>query len=151
LAALDSGHLHSYVIDFPTGELLKHSKVISFPHLGASTAEAEENCAVMVADSVREFLEDGTVRNSVNFPEAVMPRNGGSRITIANANVPNMVGQISTILAESQLNIADLLNKSRGDIAYTIIDLDDDISEATLDSIRAIEGVLALRHLPRKD
>ncbi|HBV65889.1 MAG TPA: 3-phosphoglycerate dehydrogenase [Rhodopirellula sp.] len=150
LAALDSGHLHSYVIDFPTGELLKHSKVISFPHLGASTAEAEENCAVMVADSVREFLEDGTVRNSVNFPEAVMPRNGGSRITIANANVPNMVGQISTILAESQLNIADLLNKSRGDIAYTIIDLDDDISEATLDAIRAIEGVLALRHLPRK-
>lgn len=150
LAALDSGHLHSYVIDFPTGELLKHSKVISFPHLGASTAEAEENCAVMVADSVREFLEDGTVRNSVNFPEAVMPRNGGSRITIANANVPNMVGQISTILAESQLNIADLLNKSRGDIAYTIIDLDDDISESTLDSIRAIEGVLALRHLPRQ-
>ncbi|MDA9934194.1 phosphoglycerate dehydrogenase [Rubripirellula sp.] len=150
LAALDSGHLHSYVIDFPTGELLKHSKVISFPHLGASTAEAEENCAVMVADSVREFLEDGTVRNSVNFPEAVMPRNGGSRITIANANVPNMVGQISTILAESQLNIADLLNKSRGDVAYTIIDLDDDISEATLDSIRAIEGVLALRYLPRK-
>ncbi|MAI72198.1 MAG: 3-phosphoglycerate dehydrogenase [Rhodopirellula sp.] len=150
LAALDSGHLHSYVIDFPTGELLKHPKVISFPHLGASTAEAEENCAVMVADSVREFLEDGTVRNSVNFPEAIMPRNGGSRITIANANVPNMVGQISTILAESQLNIADLLNKSRGDVAYTIIDLDDDISEATLDSIRAIEGVLALRYLPRR-
>jgi D-3-phosphoglycerate dehydrogenase len=150
LAALDSGHLHSYVIDFPTGALLKHPKVISFPHLGASTAKAEENCAVMVADSVREFLEDGTVRNSVNFPEAFMPRNGGSRITIANANVPNMVGQISTILAESQLNIADLLNKSRGDIAYTIIDLDDDISEATLDSIRKIEGVLALRYLPCK-
>jgi D-3-phosphoglycerate dehydrogenase len=148
-AALDSGHLHSYVIDFPTGSLLKHPKVISFPHLGASTAEAEENCAIMVADSVREFLEDGTVRNSVNFPEAVMPRNGGSRITIANANVPNMVGQISTILAESQLNIADLLNKSRGDIAYTIIDLDDGISDETLDSIRAIEGVLTLRHLPR--
>ncbi len=150
LAALDSGQLHSYVIDFPTGALLQHPKVISFPHLGASTAEAEENCAVMVADSVREFLEDGTVRNSVNFPEAFMPRNGGSRITIANANVPNMVGQISTILAESELNIADLLNKSRGDIAYTIIDLDDDISEATLESIRGIEGVLALRHLPAK-
>ena len=150
LAALDSGQLHSYVIDFPTGALLQHPKVISFPHLGASTAEAEENCAVMVADGVREFLEDGTVRNSVNFPEAFMPRNGGSRITIANANVPNMVGQISTILAESELNIADLLNKSRGDIAYTIIDLDDDISEATLESIRGIEGVLALRHLPGK-
>ncbi len=149
LAALDSGHLHSYVIDFPTGAMLKHSKVISFPHLGASTAEAEENCAVMVADSIREFLEDGTVRNSVNFPEAFMPRNGGSRITIANANVPNMVGQISTILAEAQLNIADLLNKSRGNIAYTIIDLDDEIDQETLNAIRAIDGVLAIRHLPQ--
>ena len=148
LAALDSGHLHSYVIDFPSGQLLNHPKVISFPHLGASTAEAEENCAVMVADSVREYLEDGTVRNSVNFPEAVMPRNGGSRITIANANVPNMVGQISTILANAGLNIADLLNKSRGDVAYTIIDLDGGITDETLDAIRAIEGVLTLRHLP---
>ena len=149
LAALDSGHLHAYVIDFPTGKLLKHPKVISFPHLGASTDEAEENCAVMVADSVREYLEDGTVRNSVNFPEAFMPRNGGSRITIANANVPNMVGQISTILANAKLNIADLLNKSRGDVAYTIIDLDGGITDETLDAIRGIEGVLTLRHLPQ--
>ena len=104
----------------------------------------------MVADSLRDYLEDGTVRNSVNFPEAVMPRNGGSRITIANANVPNMVGQISTILANAGLNIADLLNKSRGEIAYTIIDLDSGISDATLQSIRDTEGVLALRHLPAK-
>ena len=150
LAALDSDHLHAYVIDFPTGALLKHPKVISFPHLGASTNEAEENCAMMVADSVRDYLEDGTVRNSVNFPEAEMPRNGGCRITIANANVPNMVGQISTILAEANLNIADLLNKSRGEVAYTIIDLDGGIDETTLEAIRGIEGVLSLRHLPQR-
>ncbi|MEM8666372.1 MAG: phosphoglycerate dehydrogenase [Planctomycetota bacterium] len=151
LAELDSGHLHSYVIDFPTGQLLSHPKVISFPHLGASTEEAEENCAVMVSDSLRDYLEDGTVRNSVNFPEAYMPRNGGSRITIANANVPNMVGQISTILANAGLNIADLLNKSRGEIAYTIIDLDGGIDEGTLTSIREIDGVLSLRHLPQSE
>lgn len=150
LAALDRGDLHAYVIDFPTGKLLKHPKVLSFPHLGASTGEAEENCAVMVADSIRDYLEDGTVRNSVNFPEAVMPRNGGSRITIANANVPNMVGQISTILANANLNIHDLLNKSRGDVAYTIIDLDGEISAETIGAIRKIEGVLSLRHLPTK-
>ena len=106
---------------------------------------------MMVADSLRDYLEDGTVRNSVNFPEAMMPRNGGNRITIANANVPNMVGQISTILANAGLNIADLLNKSRGQIAYTIIDLDGGIDESTLDAIRATEGVLALRHLPAKE
>ncbi len=150
LESLDNEHLHAYVIDFPTGALLAHPKVISFPHLGASTGEAEENCAVMVADSVRDYLEDGTVRNSVNFPEAFMPRNGGSRITIANANVPNMVGQISTILANANLNIADLLNKSRGEVAYTIIDLDGGIDEATLGAVRAINGVLTLRHLTQK-
>lgn len=148
LAALDKGQLAAYVIDFPTAALLKHPQVVSFPHLGASTNEAEENCAVMVADSVREYLEHGTVRNSVNFPEAQMPRNGGCRITIANANVPNMVGQISTLLANAGLNIADLLNKSRGEVAYTIIDLDGGIDEQTLASIRQIEGVLSLRHLP---
>lgn len=148
LAALDSGKLSAYVIDFPTGALLKHEKVVSFPHLGASTGEAEENCAIMVADQVREFLEDGTVRNSVNFPDAVMPRTSGCRVTVANANVPNMVGQISTILANADLNIADLLNKSRGDIAYTIIDLDGDVDESALDSIKGIKGVLSVRLLP---
>ncbi len=147
LGALDSGRLHAYVCDFPTGAALAHPKVIAFPHLGASTEEAEINCAMMVADSVRDYLEDGTVRNSVNFPEAIMPRNGGSRITIANANVPNMVGQISTILAEANLNIADLLNKSRGEIAYTIIDLDGGITDETLEAIRNIQGVLTVRHL----
>jgi D-3-phosphoglycerate dehydrogenase len=148
LAALDSGHLHSYVIDFPTSQLMTHDKVLSFPHLGASTNEAEENCAVMVADSIRGYLEDGEIKNSVNFPEASMPRSAGSRITIANANVPNMVGQISTILATAGANIADLLNRSRGDVAYTIIDLDASVDDATLDSLKAIEGVLSLRHLP---
>ena len=146
--ALDRGHLHGYVCDFPNSEWLTHPKVIAFPHLGASTDEAEVNCAIMVADSVRDYLEDGTVRNSVNFPEAIMPRNGGSRITIANANVPNMVGQISTLLAKADLNIADLLNKSRGEIAYTIIDLDGGVTEEILNAIRSIQGVLTLRHLP---
>jgi D-3-phosphoglycerate dehydrogenase len=145
LTALDSGHLHAYVIDFPTGQLLKHDKVISFPHLGASTEEAEENCAIMVADQVREYLEDGTIKNSVNFPAAFMPRGGSKRITIANANVPNMVGQISTILANANLNIADLLNKSRGDIAYTIIDVDGEVSGETVAALKGIEGVLSLR------
>jgi D-3-phosphoglycerate dehydrogenase len=150
LAALDSGKLSSYVIDFPTAALLNHEKVISFPHLGASTAEAEENCAIMVADQVREYLEDGTVTNSVNFPDAVMPRTSGCRVTVANANVPNMVGQISTVLANADLNIADLLNKSRGNIAYTIIDLDGDVNESALDAIKAIKGVLSVRLLPAK-
>ena len=150
LTALDNDHLRAYVIDFPTGALLKHQKVISFPHLGASTGEAEENCAIMVADQVRDYLEHGTIKNSVNFPEAMMPRNGGSRITIANANVPNMVGQISTILAEANLNIADLLNKSRGDLAYTIIDVDGDVSEATISALTGIDGVLSLRMLGKK-
>lgn len=148
LSALDQGALHSYVIDFPTAELLKHSKVLSFPHLGASTDEAEENCAVMVANSLRNYLEDGSIKNSVNFPEAVMPRGGGCRITIANANVPNMVGQISTILADSGANIADLLNKSRGDVAYTIIDLDGTADAEALEKIKSIDGVLSMRHLP---
>lgn len=148
LAALDSGHLSSYVIDFPTGQLLGHDKVLSFPHLGASTEEAEENCAVMVADQVRDYLERGTIIHSVNFPDAQMPRTGGPRITVANANVPNMVGQISTLLADAGLNIADLLNKSRGEVAYTIIDVDGNVSEETITKIESIEGVLSVRHLP---
>ena len=147
LAALDSGHLSAYVIDFPTAQLLAHDKVLSFPHLGASTNEAEENCAVMVADQVREYLENGTIRNSVNFPEAQMPRTGGPRLTIANANVSGMVGKISTVLADAGLNIADLLNKSRGDVAYTIVDVDGDIDDSTLAKIRELDGVLTIRYL----
>ena len=145
LAALDRGQLAAYVCDFPTKAVKNHPKVVALPHLGASTGEAEENCAVMVADTLRDFLENGNVRNSVNFPEAVLPRVGGNRVAIANENVPNMVGQISTCLAEAKLNIADLLNKSRGDLAYTLIDTDAPISPEVLARLRAIPGVLSAR------
>lgn len=145
--AMDSGKLHAFVTDFPTAELIRHPKVIALPHLGASTAEAEDNCAIMVAENVREYLENGNVRYSVNFPEANMRRHRNYRITIANANVPNMVGQITTFLAEAGLNIEELLNKSRGALAYTVVDLDGPVPEQTLGSIRAIDGVLSLRNL----
>jgi D-3-phosphoglycerate dehydrogenase / 2-oxoglutarate reductase len=146
IAALDAGRLRAYVCDFPNNLLKCHPKVVALPHLGASTHEAEENCAVMVADTLREFLENGNVRNSVNYPEAVLPRvPETTRITIANSNVPNMVGQISTCLATAGLNIADLLNKSRGEYAYTIIDADGAISEELVGRIRGIEGVLSAR------
>ena len=145
--ALENGKLHAFVTDFPTSELIAHPKVIALPHLGASTAEAEENCAIMVAENVKDFLENGNIRYSVNFPESIMPRNGTYRITIANANVPNMVGQISTCLARAGLNIEDLLNKSRGELAYTVVDLDGPVPDDTLASLRLIEGVLTLRNL----
>ena len=145
LAGLDAGQLSSYICDFPTNAIKGHPKVVALPHLGASTGEAEENCAIMVADTLRDFLENGNVRNSVNFPEAVLPRVGENRLAIANANVPNMVGQISTSLAEARLNIADLLNKSRGDIAYTLIDTDAPIPPDVLAKLRAIPGVLSAR------
>jgi D-3-phosphoglycerate dehydrogenase len=145
--ALNSGKLHAFVTDFPTAELIAHPKVIALPHLGASTEEAEENCAIMVAENIKDFLENGNIRYSVNFPETVMPRNGYYRITIANANVPNMVGQISTCLGNAGLNIEDLLNKSRGELAYTLVDLDGPVEEETLGCLRKIEGVLTLRNL----
>lgn len=145
LAALDSGKLSSYVCDFPTNKIKNHDKVISLPHLGASTTEAEDNCAIMVADQLRDYLENGNIVNSVNFPEAVLPRGGAQRITIANANVPNMVGQISTKLADAGVNIVDLLNKSRGDLAYTVIDVETAISDALVTELGSIEGVLKVR------
>lgn len=146
-AALDSGKLHAYVTDFPTRELLDHPKVVALPHLGASTGEAEANCAIMVADNVRDYLENGNVRYSVNFPEARLPRLDAWRISVANANVPNMVGQISTCIAEAGLNIEDLLNKSIGEFAYTIVDVNAEPAAELLDRIRAIKGVLTLRNL----
>ena len=149
MQALDSGKLHAYVCDFPSRELIQHQKVIALPHLGASTAEAEENCAIMVAENVKDYLENGIIRYSVNFPDAIMPRIDADRITVANANVPNMVGQISTNLADAKLNIVDLLNKSRGNIAYTVVDLDQAVPQETLDAISAINGVLAVRDLGR--
>jgi D-3-phosphoglycerate dehydrogenase len=148
VAALDAGRLHGYVCDFPTNLLKDHPKVVVLPHLGASTGEAEENCAIMVADQVRDFLENGNIRNSVNYPEAVLGRvPGTTRLAIANSNVPNMVGQISTCLAGAKINIADLLNKSRGEYAYTLIDADGAIGEEILGNIRAIPGVLSARLL----
>ena len=147
IEALNAGKLHAYVSDFPTRQLIDHPKVIALPHLGASTTEAEENCAIMVSDNLRDYLENGNVRFSVNFPEAVMPRTNAHRVTIANANVPNMVGQITTCLAAANLNIEDLLNRSIGELAYTIVDLDESVSDDTIDSLRQIEGVLALRNL----
>ena len=147
LQALDAGKLHSYISDFPSPELIAHPKVVALPHLGASTGEAEENCAIMVAENVKDYLENGNIRFSVNFPETFIPRLGKHRITVANANVPNMVGQISTCLANANLNIEDLLNKSYGDLAYTIVDLSGPVSDETISELRSIDGVLALRNL----
>jgi D-3-phosphoglycerate dehydrogenase len=149
--ALNAGQLHAYACDFPSNALKGHPRIIATPHLGASTGEAEDNCAVMVADQVREFLEAGNVRNSVNFPEAVLPLlPGKTRLCVVNENVPNMVGQISTALAKRSLNIADLLNKSRGDLAYTIVDVDTAVSDEVVREIAAIQGVLATRVIPAK-
>jgi D-3-phosphoglycerate dehydrogenase len=147
IAALDSGKLHSFVTDFPTPELIAHPKAVALPHLGASTAEAEENCAIMVAENVKDYLENGNIRFSVNFPQARIPRLNAWRITLANANVPNMVGQVSTCLANAGLNIEDLLNKSVGEFAYTIVDVDKAPSKEMLEEISSIHGVLTLRNL----
>ncbi len=148
LAALEANQIRGYVCDFPTPTLNKRPRVVTLPHLGASTNEAEENCARMAADELRWYLEDGTIQNSVNFPDARLPRGEGTRrLAIANSNVPNMVGQISTMLADAQLNISDLLNKSRGDLAYTLVDVEGAIPESLVDRIRNIEGVLSARLL----
>ena len=146
VAALRSGKLGAYVCDFPSAATRNVAGVVALPHLGASTSEAEENCAMMVADTLRDFLEHGNIRHSVNFPEAALPRvPATSRIAIANSNVPNMVGQISTCLAEAGLNIADLLNKSKGEVAYTLIDIDGKAPAGLVERIGAIHGVLSAR------
>ena len=147
VVALDSGQLYAYVCDFPSNLLKEHPRVVTLPHLGASTQEAEENCAVMVADQVRDYLEDGNVHNSVNFPEINLPRNGGYRMAVVNRNVPNMLGQMSTDLASVGLNIMDMLNRSRGEIAVTLIDIDRPAPEETVARIRDIPGVLSVRCL----
>lgn len=148
LTALDAGTLKSYICDFPCNVLKDHPKVVTLPHLGASTLEAEENCAVMVAETLRDYLENGNVRHSVNFPEAMLPRiSGTERIAVANSNVPNMVGQVSTLLAGAGLNIAELLNRSRGEYAYTLIDVEGRVDEPVMTRIRQIEGVLSARLL----
>ncbi|WP_295584814.1 phosphoglycerate dehydrogenase [uncultured Lamprocystis sp.] len=147
VTALDQGHLYAYCCDFPSNLLKDHPRVVTLPHLGASTAEAEDNCAIMVADQVRDYLEDGTVVNSVNFPEINLPRNSGYRMAIVNSNVPNMVGQISTDLAAAGLNILDMLNRSRGNVAVTLIDVNERCPDATVAQLRGIEGVLSVRCL----
>ncbi len=145
--AIDRGGLACYVTDFPNNRTRQTPQVIGLPHLGASTGEAEENCAIMVAEQVRDFLEHGNIRNSVNFPNVRMARGSDHRIAISNANVPNMVGQISTIMAEANLNIHDMINQSRGDIAYTIVDVDSQIPDEVAVRIKAIDGVKMARRL----
>ena len=146
IEALESNQLRGYVCDFPTPTLNKRPRVVTLPHLGASTNEAEENCARMAADELRSYLEEGTIVNSVNFPEARLARGlGTQRLAIANSNVPNMVGQISTMLAEAGLNISDLLNKSRGDLAYTLVDVEGTVPGNLLERIKGIDGVLSAR------
>jgi D-3-phosphoglycerate dehydrogenase len=148
LEALAAKHLHSYVCDFPAERLIGHPQVVALPHLGASTREAEDNCAVMVADQVRDFLENGNILNSVNFPNVLLERESPYRIGISNANVPNMVGQISTTMAKAGLNIHNMLNKSKGEMAFTLVDVDSKVPADVCQHIRAIEGVLSLRYMP---
>jgi D-3-phosphoglycerate dehydrogenase len=146
--ALESGKVGKYITDFPDAEVLEMKNVIAIPHLGASTAESETNCAIMAADQIREYLEKGNIINSVNFPAAEMDRNGGSRIVIANKNVPNMVSQITTVLASENLNISNMLNRNRNEIAYNIIDVDKlDVCTSCIDKLKAIEGVFLVRKI----
>ena len=147
LAALDAGQLSGYVTDFPRPELLGRKDVITMPHIGASTAEAEENCAVMAADQLMDFLEDGNIRNSVNYPKTVMERNGGTRITFSNNNVPKVLGSVLAVLAEGELNVLDMVNKSRGDVAYNIVDVEGEVTEALRAAIAAVDGVTHVRVL----
>jgi len=146
--ALNNKKLCAYICDFPANALKGHPQVVALPHLGASTAEAEENCAVMVAEQLADYLENGNVLNSVNFPSVSMARESGFRIAIANANVPNMVGQISSLLAAASLNIHNMLNKSKGDIAYTLVDVDSVVDDAVLAQLAGISGVLSVHYLP---
>ena len=148
LEALDSSKLKAYVCDFPGARLKGHPAVVATPHLGASTQEAEDNCAIMVVDQVRDYLENGNIRNAVNFPDVVMPRESPYRLGISNANVPNMVGQISTTVAHAGLNIHNMLNKSKKDMAYTLVDVDSAVPRIVIEKIAAIAGVLAVRYLP---
>jgi D-3-phosphoglycerate dehydrogenase len=143
--AIDEGHVHGYISDFPTNITKNHRRCVTLPHLGASTAEAEDNCAIMVADQVRDFLENGNVRNAVNFPEVVVPRRTAHRLVCANANVPNMLGQISDAFGQAGLNIHDMVNSSKGELAYTVVDLDGPVPETVLEQIASIKGVVMAR------
>lgn len=148
LDGLNEGRLLAYVCDFPSNLLRSHPNFVSLPHLGASTEEAEENCAIMVAEQVADYLENGNIQNSVNFPNISMPRESAFRLAIANANVPNMLGQISTALAGAGLNIHNMVNKSRGDMAFTLVDVETAVPQSVIDQLTAIHGVLRVRYLP---
>ena len=147
LEALEAGKLRGYVCDFPSNTLMGKAGVIALPHLGASTQEAEENCAVMVADQLREYLEHGNVRNSVNLPEVVLPRAGKTRLAVINRNLPDMVGQISHVLGQNSINIVHMVNESRAGVAYNLIDVEDEIGEEAARAIAGIDGVLRVRVL----
>ena len=148
LDGLNDGKLHAYVCDFPSNLMRQHPRAVAIPHLGASTEEAEENCAVMVAEQVADYLTNGNILNSVNFPNISMPRGSRFRLAIANANVPNMLGQISTALASAGLNINNMMNKSRGELAFTLVDIETEVPQAVIDQLAAIHGVLRVRYLP---
>jgi D-3-phosphoglycerate dehydrogenase len=148
IEALDANKLHAYICDFPANALMGHARVVALPHLGASTEEAEENCAIMVAEQLADYLENGNILNSVNFPNVSMPRESTFRLGIANANVPNMVGQISSVLAAAGLNIHNMVNKSKGDMAYTLVDVDSAVSGAVIQQLANVAGVLSVRYLP---
>ncbi|HEX5628029.1 MAG TPA: phosphoglycerate dehydrogenase [Usitatibacteraceae bacterium] len=148
VAAVASGHLKAYVCDFPSPRFAGREGIVALPHLGASTEEAEEASAAMVIDQLRDFLEEGTVRNAVNFPAVEMPRGSPHRVAIANANVPNMLGKISTTMAASGLNIHNMVNKSKGEVAYTLVDLDSEVGESVLGELSRIPGVLSVRLVP---
>lgn len=147
LAGLESGKIGQYLTDFPTLELIGNSKVVSIPHLGASTEEAEENCAIMIADQLSDFLENGNIRNSVNFPNTMLERNGQYRLAISNRNVPKMLGQVLSVLADQSINVLDMINKSRGDIAYNLIDIEAPVSAEVVEKLTAIAGVINVRTL----
>jgi len=146
-AALDAGQIHAYVTDFPSPALLGNPRVIMLPHLGASTVESEENCAVMVADQLRDYLENGNVRNAVNLPRLSLERKGAARLAIVNRNLPDRVGQISHVLGQKNVNIVHMVNESRGDLAYTLLDVETPIDAATAEAIAGIDGVLRSRVL----
>ncbi len=148
LEALRAKKMKAYVCDFPAAALRGQPGVVALPHLGASTREAEENCALMVVDQLRDYLEHGNMRNAVNFPTVAMARESPYRVGIANANVPNMLGQISTAMAGAGLNIHNMLNKSRGDMAYTLVDVDSPVPDGVVRGIGSIAGVLSVRYLP---
>jgi D-3-phosphoglycerate dehydrogenase len=143
--ALDEGRVARYVADFPVPELLTHPRVLLTPHLGASTEEAEENCAIMAADQLVEFLRTGNIRNSVNFPAVSLEPTGGYRIAVTNRNVPGILNKVTSVLADRQINVVDMINKSRGDVAYNLIDVAHELDAATLEAIRATDSVMNVR------